>query len=447
MNINPSIFREIDVRGIYPNDIEINAVYRIAGAFAAFLDAKRASGPVVIGRDARLSSPELHGAFVQGMIDQGHDVLDIGEVSTPLFYFSVIESGASGGAMITASHNPKEYNGIKFVGEQAEGITQETGLAFIRSFALGNIPRKISQGIVIPKDYLAKYVDFLESRADIKRTIKFVIDASNGSAGTIAQKLLPALQMEAIPIFFNPDGNFPNHPPNPLDPKSIETAGRMVVEHAAEFGVIIDGDGDRIVFVDENGKLVRGDIIGGFFVDHIIHAGDRAVITKNATKHLAEIIRAKGGEVMYSRIGNARVKKTMKEHGAVFGVEPSGHMNFKELNHIDSALLSLVYFLSFFSRTNKSFKETMASYETYFHTGEINFTVADQKESIRALRNAYHDGRQEEFDGVEVIYPDWWFLVRQSNTEPLLRLTVEARTKELMEQKKKELEDYIRQNA
>ncbi|MDP2676102.1 MAG: phosphomannomutase/phosphoglucomutase [bacterium] len=447
MQINPSIFREIDVRGIYPDEIEMNVVYRIAGAFVAFLEAKKVSGPIVVGRDARLSSPELHNAFIQGVVDQGRDVLDIGETSTPLFYVSVAESKSAGGAMITASHNPKEYNGIKFVGEQAEGIAKETGLLSIRSFAMRDIPRKTSQGAITPKDYSAKYIDFLESRADIKRKIKFVIDASNGSAGSIASKLLPALQMEAIPLFFNSDGNFPNHPPNPLDPKSIEVAGRAVVDHAAEFGVIIDADGDRIVFVDENGKWVRGDIVGGFFVDCIAQPGDRVVITKNSTKHLAEIIQAKGGEAIYSRVGNANIKKAMKEHEAVFGIEPSGHMNFKELHYTDSALLSLVYFLSFFSRANKSFKKTMASYQTYFHTGEINFNVLDQTAAMQMVRDAYHDGIQEEFDGLEVVYPDWWFLVRKSNTEPLLRLTVEAKTKELMEEKRKELENYIRKSV
>lgn len=445
MIINSSIFKEYDIRGVYPEEINADAVYHIAAGFVEFLNAGKVFGPILVGRDARLSSPVLHDACIQGMLDQGRDVYDIDLASTPLFYFSVVESGVAGGAMITASHNPKEYNGIKFVKEGAMAIDKESGLSAIEAFASQIMPRRLSQGKRFPKDFSQQYVDFLLSKSDIKRSVKFLLDLSNGSTGSIVQKLLIGLNVETRPLFFDPDGNFPNHPPDPLDKKSIEIAGRAVVDNACEFGVIIDGDGDRIVFLDENGRQIQSDVVGAFLADHLVHSGDLAVMTKHVTRSFVDIVRKKGGDIVFSRVGHTHMKRTMKENQAVFGIEPSGHMYFKEFNYMDSSLLALVHLLSFFSQTAGGFKNIIAPYQTYFHSGIISFRVENANRAIEALKDFYKDGVQEMFDGLNVSYPDWWFTIRPSNTEPLLRLTIEARTKELLGEKQKELEEKINQ--
>lgn len=444
MKINESLFKEYDIRGIYPEEINADAAYHIASGFVEFLNAEKLFGPVLVGRDVRLSSPELHNAFIQGILDQGRDATDIGIATTPLFYFSVVESGTAGGAMITASHNPKEYNGIKFVKEGAIAVNKESGLPAIRAFSFQDRPRKFSQGQRFLKDFSQKYVDFLLSKADIARNIKFLIDASNGSAGAIAQRLLSGLDVEARPLFFTSDGNFPNHPPDPLHPKSIEVAGRAVVDTACEFGVIIDGDGDRIVFLNENGKVTRADIVGAFIADHVVKPGDAVITPKTSTKQLGEVVSARGGRLEFSRMGHSYVKKAMREQHAVFGVEHTGHMYFRDFYYADSSLLALVMFLSFFSRTSEEFSKTMSLYHTYVQV-EANFKVANRDAMLGMLKKIYQDGLQDEFDGITVQYPDWWFNARLSNTEPLLRLTIEARTKELLEEKRKELEEKITQ--
>lgn len=258
----------------------------------------------------------------------------------------------------------------------------------------------------------------------------------------MAQKLLSGMNVEARPLFFVSDGNFPNHPPDPLAPASIEVAGRAVVDGACEFGVIIDGDGDRIVFLNENGKSIRADIVGAFIAEHMVKPGDAVVTTKTSTKRLSEVVSAKGGKVVFSRMGHSYVKKAMREENAIFGVEHTGHMYFREFNFADSSLLALIKFLSFFSGVSDEFTKVIAPYQTYVQAEE-NFKIESREAALRRLKEAYRDGRQDEFEGITVEYSDWWFNARLSNTEPLLRLSIEAHTKELLEEKKKELEKKI----
>ncbi|MBI4114774.1 MAG: phosphomannomutase/phosphoglucomutase [Candidatus Niyogibacteria bacterium] len=443
MQINPAIFKEYDIRGIYPDEIEMNAVYRIASAFVKFLEAEHLFGPVMVGRDARKSSPELYEVCTQAVLDQGRDVIGIETATTPLFYYSVAESKAAGGIMITASHNPKQYNGMKMVKEGAVPIGFEHGIRVIKEFSSVEIPRKQSQGKKIERSYLSKYVEFLRTYENFVRPIKLVVDASNGSAGEIVRNAFAGTNVELVPLFFAPDGDFPNHSPNPFDDESIRSASKKVIESVSEFGVVIDGDGDRIVFLNENGKRVRSDVVGAYLADHLLRPGDVAVMTKRVTKAFREAVEGKGGDIIFSRVGHSNVKEKMREVKGVFGVEPSGHIYFQDFHYAESALLALVYLLSFFSEQEKKFSEVVAPYNVY-HSSELNFKIENSKYVIDRLKEVYKDGVQDEFYGLTVEYPSWWFNVSTSNTEPLLRLTVEADTKELLEKKQKELESKIK---
>ena len=439
MPIKPEIFKEYDVRGIYPSEIDAGISYKISSAFAEFLDLKNISGPIVVGRDVRLSSEELAEAVANGLCDRGRDVIDIGLATTPLFYFSVGRSEAAGGIMVTASHNPGNYNGLKFIKEGVVPVTFEDGIKTIHNISQKDLPRKLSRGIRRPDNFSESYIDFLVGISDIRRKLKIVVDASNGSAGPFLTKLFQKIDVYLEPLFFEMDGNFPNHPPDPLKPESLKECKKWILKSKADLGAVLDADGDRVIFIDEKGEGIASFNIGSWLVDDFVLPGDKVIIDKRASKSLKEKILEKEGVPVYSRAGHTNIRGAMAENNAVFSAELSGHYFYKDFYNSDSSLFTLVRVLSLLSKKEKKLSEIISGYQKYFHSGEINFKCADFEKMLGYLKGEYASGEQDFLDGLTISYPDWWFNIRPSKTEPLIRLIIEADTGEKMEGKVAEL--------
>lgn len=448
--INPSIFKEYDIRGKYPNEINEEAVYHIATAFCEYLARMRHFGDIILGYDARLSSPMLAKAFAEGVQDQGRDVVDIGLVTTPLFYFVINTSEAAGGAMITASHNPQEFNGIKLARAEGRVIYRKEGLPVIQELISQGLERKINSGTLRKEDYTNSYLDFLMGRLNIKRSIRIVADASNGSGGPLLKELFKRLNVEIVELFFEPDGRFPNHSPNPLLRDSQKFTKEKVKEINADFGFILDADGDRIIFIDEQGEIASANLVNAFLLDQLLKPGDLALITVLASKNVIDVIQKKDAHVEKVPVGHANIKAAMREKNARFASELSGHYYFRDFFFADSALLMLMHMITLFSRENRKFSEIINSYQKYFHSDELNFDVKDREAIMDHFKKEYSDGKQSFIDGLTVEYPStelgasWWFNIRPSKTEPLIRLVIEADTQELMEEKIKELSSKIK---
>ncbi|MEK7566593.1 MAG: phosphomannomutase/phosphoglucomutase [Patescibacteria group bacterium] len=442
--INPSIFKEYDIRGKYPDEIDEDAVYKIGSAFCEYLNQKKHFGKIVVGRDARLSSPELSEVFTQGVLDQGRDVIDVGLCSTPLFYFALNSSGSAGGGMITASHNPKEYNGLKLIREGGRPVYKKDGLPEVETLANLEIARKFGVGKATKEDFSRGYLDFLKKHTDTKRPLKIVADASNGSAGPILEKFLDETSVSSEKLFFEPDGSFPNHSPNPFLPESRKLLEEKVKTSGADFGFIVDADGDRIFFIDEKGNYVPGDIMFAFLLDNLAREGDLILITTRESKILFEVAQRRGADVVRTRVGHANIKTAMRAKNARFGGELSGHFYFRDFYYSDSALLMLAHVLTLVSVSNKPFSELLKPYQKYFHSGELNFETRNPQEAIEKLKKEYSSGRQSFLDGLSVDFDSWWFNIRASKTEPLVRLVVEADSQKPMEEKIKELTERIK---
>ncbi|MCH7883055.1 phosphomannomutase/phosphoglucomutase [Patescibacteria group bacterium] len=444
LRINPSIFKEYDIRGQYPGEIDEEIVYRIAVAFCEYLSRSKHFGTIILGHDARLSSPALAEAFGRGIQDQGRDVVDIGLATTPLFYFSVNTSKAAGGAMITASHNPPEFNGIKLMREGGISIYKKAGLPVIEKLAAHEFARKINIGSLHTEDFSGRYLDFLAREADIKRPLIVVADASNGSGGPLARNLLKRLDTKAHELFFEPDGRFPNHSPNPVLAEAQKFAKEKVMETGADLGFILDADGDRIIFIDERGDAVSGNFIYAFLLDNMLEPGDLVLTTVLGSKILFDIAKKKNAKIEKVLVGHSNIKAAMREKNARFAGELSGHYYFQDFFFSDSSLLMLVYILTFLSRSDKPFSELLKPYQEYFHSSELNFEVEDREAVIERFKKDYSDGKQSFLDGLTVEYSGWWFNIRISKTESFVRLVIEANAQELMEEKIKELSSKIK---
>ena len=439
MNIKPEIFREYDVRGVYPEEINEDVAYRIGAAFAEYLSQNQLFGEVVLGRDARLSSPALYDAAKNAILDQGRDVIEVGLVTTPLFYFSVAKPQAAGGLVITASHNPPQYNGIKFVKKEARPVSFSGGIEVIRELAIKGLPRKISPGRSTIKDFSADYLEDLTKRAVIGKTLRVCADGSNGAGGPLLERLFNKLNITFGSLNFEPNGNFPGHSPNPALPEALSDLQAQIKNGGFDIGLILDADGDRVVFIDEEGRVARSDIVAAWLADHLIEKGDNMILDYRSSKVVWEIVRKKEGKTILSKAGHTNIKRVMRENNAKFGAELSGHFYFKDFYFADSALMAVVHVLSYLSQTNKPFSEIIAPYQKYFHSGEINFEIKDGGKIIAKIQEDYSSGEQVFRDGLTVYFSDWWFNLRSSNTEPLLRLVVEANSKESMEEKRDEL--------
>jgi phosphomannomutase len=448
--INPAIFKAYDVRGLYPQEINEEAARLIGRGFVAFLKAKR----IAVSRDMRLSSPAVAAAFIDGARAQGADVVDYGMMGTDMLYFAVARDGHDGGAQITASHNPKEYNGIKLVRREAFPLSGESGISDIRDMiASGALPAAApTPGSLSTMDVIDDYVRHVLSFIDtsIVKPFNVVLDAGNGIAGMVAPKLFAHLPCKLTTLCFEVDGTFPNHEANPLIEENRRDIVEKVVETGADIGIAWDGDADRCFFIDGSGEFIAGDFVTALLAEAFLlkHPGAKVVYDVRASYAVKDIVAKYGGTALMNRVGHAFFKRRMREENAIFGGEVTGHYYFRDNFYADNGFIPALLILELMSRKNQTLRELLAPLrEKYFISGEINTKVSDMKTAmakVDGLAAKYADGRVYTLDGISAEYPDWHFNVRGSNTEPMLRLNLEAVTPELMAAKRDEVLAYIR---
>jgi phosphomannomutase len=448
--LDPKVFKAYDARGIYPTELDEDGAYRIGRAFAEQFEPRK----IAVGHDMRVSSPAMAEALIRGAAEAGTDVLDLGMVGTEMVYFAVGELDLDGGAAVTASHNPKEYTGMKIVRRGALPVGGESGLLEIRDRAV-SLSSDMSQGLtpghVHQHDIWQQYIDSVLSFVDVEaiRPLKIVIDAANGMAGAMLPPVLERLpQIDTVRCFFEPDGTFPNHEPNPLLPENREFIVAKTLEEHADFGVAFDGDADRCFFVDDAGEFVAGDFATALFAEAVLEKepGAKIIYDVRASWAVPETIERAGGVPLINRVGHAFIKHRMREEDAAFGGEVSGHYYFRDFSQADSGVIPFLLMLELISKKGQQLSEILRPFrERYFITGELNTPVADVALKLQELKELFGpQGRVSHLDGVSVDADDWHMNVRPSNTEPLLRLNLEARSPELMESKRDEVLDVIR---
>ncbi len=439
--LDPKTFKAYDVRGLYPGELDEQGSYLIGRAYVEQFEPRA----IAVGRDMRLSSPSMAAAVIEGAADAGADVVDIGMVGTEMVYFAVGELGLDGGIMVTASHNPKEYTGMKIVRGGALPVGGDSGLAEIRERALQTSSGSIRSGSIRTQDIWPGYVARVLSFVDVgsMRPLRVVIDAANGMAGTMLPRVLDRLPLEVVRCYFEPDGSFPNHEPNPLLPENREFIVRKTIEEGADFGVAFDGDADRCFFVDDTGEFVPGDFATALLAEGVLEKepGAKVIYDVRASWAVPETIERAGGTALVNRVGHAFIKHRMREEQAAFAGEVSGHYYFRDFSQADSGVIPFLLMAERISRSGARLSELLGSYRSrYFITGELNTPVADVAEKLRVIEERFGpEGTVSHLDGVSVESGDWHFNVRPSNTEPLLRLNLEARSHELMERKRNEV--------
>ncbi|MDP3725259.1 MAG: phosphomannomutase/phosphoglucomutase [Nanoarchaeota archaeon] len=447
--LNPKIFKSYDIRGIYQTEITGEVAYIVGKALAKMFDAKL----IVVGRDARLGSPELHKELLRGLTSQGVEVHDLGLVPIEVMYFAAGKYGYDGGVMVTASHNPKEYAGLKVVRKGVHMVRGKEILEYINQNPGTPDPSSPNsggggetKGNVVQKDVRKEYVEHALSFIDKNalKPFKVVVDAGNGMAGQIFPILSKQLPLNIIEMNFEPDGNFPAHPSNPLEPESQKGLTERVVREKADMGVIFDGDADRIFFVDEKGRFLGSDpticLLARMMLEKIPGAG--IAYSVECGRVVSEKIKEWGGRPIRTPVGYVNVSEGMRRDGGVMGGEYSAHYCFKENFYADSGLIAFLLILELASKTDKPFSEVVAEFEVYARA-QINLTIHNIPEALQAIKEKYNDGAMDELDGITVWYPDWWFVVRGSNTEPVLRVNIEADTTQILEEKKKEMLSFI----
>ena len=446
--LDPSVFKAYDVRGIHPSELDEEGAQAIGRAFVEVFEPKR----VAVGHDMRVSSPAMAEAAIRGASEAGAEVLDLVLVGTEMVYFAVGELGLDGGIAVTASHNPKEYTGMKIVREGALPVGGESGLLEVRDRALGEPKAAGSPGKVERHDiwdlYVERVLSFVDPGAIAPLTI--VIDAANGMASVMLPPVLEQLpELEVVRCFFEPDGTFPNHEPNPLLPENREFIVAKTLEEQADFGVAFDGDADRCFFVDDSGEFVPGDFITALLAEAVLEKepGAKIIYDVRASWAVPEMIERSGGVPLVNRVGHAYIKHRMREVDAAFGGEVSGHYYFRDFSQADSGVVPFLLMLELVSKRGKKLSEILRPFrESYFITGELNTPVPDVAAKLKGLEQRFGaEGRVSHLDGVSVDAEDWHMNVRPSNTEPLLRLNLEARTRELMESKRDEVLATIRE--
>jgi phosphomannomutase len=445
--LDPKVFKAYDVRGIYPSELDEEGAYAIGRAYVEHFNPER----IAVGRDTRLSSPAMAAAATRGAVDAGAHVFDLGLVGTEMVYFAVGDRELDGGIAVTASHNPKEYSGMKIVRSGALPVGGDSGLAEIRDLAVRGFGEPSGAGGVEELDIWPDFVDRVLSFIDLDalRPLKVVIDAANGMAGVMLPPVLGRLPgIEAVRYYFEPDGSFPNHEPNPLLPENRRFIVERTTAEGADFGVAFDGDADRCFFVDDGGEFVPGDFVTALFAESVLEKapGGKIIYDVRASWAVPETIRRGGGEPIVNRVGHAFIKERMREEGAVFGGEVSGHYYFRDFSQADSGVIPFLLMLELLSRKGQKLSEILAPLrERYFITGELNTPVPDVDAKMKEVETRFGaEGEVSHLDGISVEAEDWHFNVRPSNTEPLLRLNLEARSEELMERKRDEVLDVIR---
>ena len=431
----PDIFKAYDIRGLVDGELSPDFAFSVGLAFARFLEIEREPSTVIIGEDMRPSSPELADAFAAGVISNGTNVIRIGLASTDMLYFAAGSKNLPG-AMFTASHNPAAYNGIKLCFSGARPIGKETGLQTIEKFVRDGISVAMRPpGIETQEDLLPAYADHLHKLVSFNgnRPLKIVIDAGNGMAGFTAPSIFERLGAEIIPLYFELDGNFPNHEANPIDPNNLKDLQKAVIENKADIGLAFDGDADRCFLVDEKGELVDPSTLTSLIASRELakHPGSTIIHSLISSRAVIEVINELGGIPVRSRVGHSYIKALMAQTGAIFGGEHSGHFYFKDFWCADSGALAALHALAALGETNNSLSQLLSPFKRYVASGEVNSRVSDAASCIQAIKESYSTlpGFEiDELDGLTVSAPTWWFNVRASNTEPLLRLNVEADT-------------------
>jgi phosphomannomutase len=449
--IDKSIFKAYDIRGIYPDALNEDVARKIGRAYVNYLELS--GSRVVVGRDMRLSSPALEEAFIQGVTEAGADVLDIGLVSTDALYFAVGHLEEPGGAMITASHNPKEYNGLKLCREDAIALSGEEGIFQIRDLISSDkLPKEPEySGSVEESNITAEYAEHCLSFINTEglRPLKIVVDAGNGMAGKMLPPIFERLPFEYVPMYFELDGSFPNHPPNPIEPENMEELQERVVAEGADFGAAFDGDADRVFIVDEKGITISGDLLATLVAKNVLEKEPGATIIYSAvcSKALPELVRHEGGRPVRTQAGHSIIKPQMRSNNAAFGGEHSGHFYFRDNYFADSGIIAMLIVAELVGRQQGPLSELLDPIDPYVRSGEINFEVEDQAATLERVEEHYakrEDAEIDHLDGLTVDFGDWWFNLRPSNTEPLLRLNIEAGDRATMERERDEILELVR---
>ena len=443
MMLDPKVFKAYDIRGIYPTELDEEGGYATGRAYVEQFEPKE----IAIGRDMRVSSPSMANAVIEGATDAGANVVDIGLVGTEMLYFAVGDLELDGGIQVTASHNPKEYIGMKIVRRGAMPVGGDSGLLDIRDRAMsasdmsgGQTPGQVREEDVFP-GFVDKVLSFVDVH-EIERQ-RVVIDAANGMAGVMLPPVLERIPIDPVPYFLEPDGTFPNHQPNPLLPENREFVIRKVLEDEAGLGVAFDGDADRCFFIDDTGAFVPGDFVTALLAESMLekYPGSKIIYDVRASWAVRETIERAGGTPLINRVGHAFIKQRMREEDAVFAGEVSGHYYFRDFYQADSGVIPFLLMLELVSKRGEPLSELLRRFsERYFLTGEINVPVEDVAVKLQEIKERFgSEGEVSHLDGISIEAEEWHLNVRPSNTEPLLRLNLEARSKELMEQKRDEV--------
>ena len=447
--LDPSIFKAYDVRGLYPDQLTEEVATQIGRAFVAYLGATR----IAVSRDMRLSSPTLAAAFIGGAREQGADAVDFGMLGTDMLYFAVARDAFDGGAQITASHNPKQYNGVKLVRQQAIPLSGDAGISDIRDMILDDrIPTPGPPGTLTERHLLDDYIDHVLSFIDssVIRPFRLVLDAGSGMGGLIGPPLFDRLPCETTRLCFEIDGTFPNHQANPLLEENRRDLVDRVITEQADAGVAWDGDADRCFFVDGDGEFIPGDFITALLAEAFLRKepGAKVIYDVRASYAVKDTVETFGGSALMNRVGHAFFKKRMREENAAFGGEVTGHYYFRNNFFADNGFIPALLILELMSVKNMTLSQLLSPLrEKYFISGEINTEMPDMdavRSTIDRLEHHYQDGHTYRMDGVSVEYPTWHFNVRPSNTEPLIRLNLEGNTQAHMETRRDEVLSLIR---
>lgn len=449
MYVNLNIFKAYDIRGLFPEELSAKGAYLIARAFAEYMRGKDAHRKltVVVGSDARPSSPELKKAVVEGLLDEGVTVIDMGFCTTPFHYYVVNQQQADGGLMITASHNPYRYNGIKLT--RAGGEPLGEGMDAVKNITKrGIFEKKTERGTVIQKDLIRDYMNYLFSQVDLSETkgLHVVLDAGGGMTSLLLPHIVKHLPCRVTLMNSDLFFDMSHEPPNPMKEESLAALKNKVLEVNADFGVAFDPDGDRSGFITHNARFFRGDYIGSFFASEMLKntMGAAVVYDVRASNIFKETIAKNGGTAVESRVGHRFIKELMKNQKALFAAELSGHFYFQNFWYMDSDFLPLLYFLQFLSRSGKTTDELLDQYAVYSSSGEVNFSTEKKENILEEISLHFKDAKETKWvDGLSVYYDTWWANIRPSNTEPLIRLNVEAKTPDLVKEKIEEIKSLL----
>jgi phosphomannomutase len=450
MSLQPGIFKAYDIRGVYPDEINEDAARAVGAAFIAYLGAKH----IGVGRDMRLSSPALAAAFIDGATAQGSDVVDYGMIATDMLYFAVARDRLEGGVQITASHNPKQYNGMKMVRREALPLSGEAGISDIRDMIANDRipPSAARRGQVTTRQTLDAYIEHVLSFIDVSliKPFNVVLDAGSGMGGLVAPRLFERLPCRTTRLCFDVDGRFPNHEANPLIEENRRDIVARVVAEKADVGIAWDGDADRCFFITGTGEFVSGDFVTALLAEAFLlrHPGSSVIYDLRASHAVRDVVARYGGTALMNRVGHAFIKQRMRESNAIFGGEVTGHYYFRDNFYADNGFIPALLMLELMSKKSQSLHELLEPLaRQYFISGEINTRLASLDAvpaKLEAIAARYADGQQSRLDGLSVEYPDWHFNVRPSNTEALMRLNLEAKRPELMAARRDEVLALIR---